>query len=901
MAKQPETKVKFSIFNKDFNKGISEMSQESTKLRKEFKLQEEQLKQNGSASDLLKNKIGSLSAEQEITKQKIKATADQLAKAKTYYGENSNEANKLSNKLLDLQISEQKLENAIGQTKAELKKQGQAMNSAQKDAKSLGQSLDEAGRKAKDIGGSMSTTATPALGAFGIAVGKIASDFDGAQGQIQAQIGVTAEEAEKLSGVAQSIWKKGFGENIGEVTNNLALVKQNIQGISDEALPAVTEQALILQKVFGAEVTESTRTAAVMMKNFGIDSTTAMDLMTVGFQKGGNFSDELLDTMREYSPQFSTMGHSAEDMMNILISGAEAGAWNLDKVGDAVKEFNIRAKDGSKTTAEGFQAIGLDAEQMGAAIAEGGTKGEQAFQATIAALAGMEDPVARNAAGVALFGTQWEDLETDVVAAMASTTNHVNGFEGATAEAGAALEDTFGMRLSSTFRDLQQALLPVGEAMLDFAIGILPQISSAAQTMATWFSSLSPVIQKVIVIIGALITILGPLFVVFGFVLQGIMPIVNGFMTLWSWVSKLAPLFNILRVAFLAITGPVGLIILAVVALIAVFVNLWNTSDAFRNFFINLWNNILTVLTSIWNGIMTAAIFIFNALKTYFTTVLNSYKLLFTTIWNAIKIVVSTVLNSIKSTITTIWNGIKSISVSVWNGIKSAITTIVNALKGVITNVWNGIKSTISTVANGIKSAVSTVWNNIKSNTSSSFNSIKSTASSVWNGIKNAITKPIESAKTTVLNIIDTIEGAFSRMKITIPKPKMPKVSVAMKKNNMGIPYPDFNVSWHKTGGVFTRPVVAGNAGFGDVEEGIVPFEGQHAMKIAKLIAAAQSKISNVSNGLADRAEATLQQSINMTLVSQLDGYEVARNQYKYIDGIMSESISNDKRLGGVK
>lgn len=98
------------------------------------------------------------------------------------------------------------------------------------------------------------------------------------------------------------------------------------------------------------------------------------------------------------------MGLSAEQMMGILIAGAQAGAFNLDKVGDAVKEFNIRAGDGSKTTAEGFKAIGLSADAMKAAIRAGGEEAQQAFMATVAALAAMEDPVAQNTAGVALFG-----------------------------------------------------------------------------------------------------------------------------------------------------------------------------------------------------------------------------------------------------------------------------------------------------------------------------------------------------------------------------------------------------------------------------------------------------------------------------------------------------------------
>ena len=76
----------------------------------------------------------------------------------------------------------------------------------------------------------------------------------------------------------------------------------------------------------------------------------------------------------------------------------------MDKVGDAVKEFGIRAIDGSKGTKEGFDAIGLNADEMAEKFTAGGETANNAFAATIAGLAAMKNPVEQNAAGVALLG-----------------------------------------------------------------------------------------------------------------------------------------------------------------------------------------------------------------------------------------------------------------------------------------------------------------------------------------------------------------------------------------------------------------------------------------------------------------------------------------------------------------
>ena len=52
------------------------------------------------------------------------------------------------------------------------------------------------------------------------------------------------------------------------------------------------------------------------------------------------------------------LGLSADEFLTSLVNGAEAGVFSIDKVGDAVKEFNIRAKDGSDSTIEAFSSPG---------------------------------------------------------------------------------------------------------------------------------------------------------------------------------------------------------------------------------------------------------------------------------------------------------------------------------------------------------------------------------------------------------------------------------------------------------------------------------------------------------------------------------------------------------------
>ena len=115
------------------------------------------------------------------------------------------------------------------------------------------------------------------------------------------------------------------------------------------------------------------------------------------------------------------------------------------------------------------------------------------------------------------------------------------------------------------------------------------------------------------------------------------------------------------------------------------------------------------------------------------------------------------------------------------------------------------------------------------------WDSIKARTSEVWENIKTAITRPIESAKQTVLGVIDAIRNAFANLKITIPKPKLPHISVSTKYKSVGdirIPYPDFDINWYKTGGIFKQPTIAG---IGDVPEAVIPLDKLPGMIVDSL------------------------------------------------------------------
>lgn len=275
-----------------------------------------------------------------------------------------------------------------------------------------------AGSTAKAIGASMLAVGTAAVAVGGMAVNS-ANQMDQAMNQYIVSTGKGVEETERYQNVLENIYKNNYGEDFQDIASAMADVDRQLGDMSDEKLQEITESAFALRDTFGYEIPESTRAAKAMMDNFGISGDEAMSLIAAGAQNGLDFSGELIDSINEYSTQFAKVGLDADDMFKVFQKGAESGAWNLDKIGDAVKEFSIRAIDGSDSTAEGFSKIGLKADDMAKRFAEGGDSAKAAFQETINALSAIEDPLEQNIAGTALFGTMWEDLGPEAVGALA--------------------------------------------------------------------------------------------------------------------------------------------------------------------------------------------------------------------------------------------------------------------------------------------------------------------------------------------------------------------------------------------------------------------------------------------------------------------------------------------------
>lgn len=358
---------------------------------------------------------------------------------------------------------------------------------------SLGKALDDVTGKLENVNWK-AVAVGGAVGGIAVATGKavveagkyladLGNEYNTAINQLSAATGATGDELDALGESVKNIYAQGLGDDFADVADGLAATQQ-ASDLTGEALERATAAGFNLRDVFDYDVSESARAASALMKNFGIDAEEAYGLIAVGAQNGADKNGDLLDTLNEYSPQFAALGLSADQFIGTLVEGADAGLFSIDKVGDAVKEFNIRAKDGSDTSREAFESLGLNAVKMFAAFAAGGDTAEAAFFDTVEALNSMDDPLARNAAGVALFGTQFEDLEAGVLPVLAS-------IETAAYDGAAALQqindvkyNDLGSAFEAVKRSAEVALLPMASMIANTLTALAPILSDTFEAIA---------------------------------------------------------------------------------------------------------------------------------------------------------------------------------------------------------------------------------------------------------------------------------------------------------------------------------------------------------------------------------------------------------------------------------
>ena len=473
---------------------------------------------------------------------------------------------------------------------------------------SLGKALDDVAGKLDGVNWK-AVTAGAAVGGIAVATGKavikageylanLGDDYNKAVNQISASTGATNAELDALSESMENIYAQNLGDDFNDVAEGLAAT-QKASDLAGEALEQATAAGFVLRDTFSYDISESARAASALMKNFDISAEEAYGLIATGAQNGADKNGDLLDTLNEYSGQFAALGLSADQFMGALVEGADAGLFSIDKVADAVKEFNIRAKDGSDSSRDAFNSLGLNADTMFAAFAAGGDTAQAAFFDAVEALNNLDDPLKRNQLGVALFGTQFEDLEAGVLPVLAD-------IETAAYDGAAALQQINDVKyndLGSAFegikRSIEVALLPMASSLAARLMELAPLLPAAFENIGPILTALLPVVAGLTGAFAAYraiaIATAAAEAVKTAVLAAGATTVTATTVATWA-----------LNAAMAVLTSPITLIVAAIGALIAIGVLLWQNWDVIKEKAAELWNTITKIFGKIGDAISGA-------------------------------------------------------------------------------------------------------------------------------------------------------------------------------------------------------------------------------------------------------------------------------------------------------
>lgn len=627
---------------------------------------------------------------------------------------------------------------------------GGAVMMAAEKLSGVGDKIQELGEKAQDAFLQMNDAAT-----------KASTYFD-----------ETGEAAEQSAAVIKNIYEKGVGDSMDSVANAVVMVKKNIENLDETDLTNLTEQAMTLDDLYGIDMDETLRGVNGLMVNFGMTAQEAMDYIVKGTQNGLDKTNELGDNLAEYSGKFADAGYSAEEYFQILQNGLEGGAYNLDKVNDAINEVTTRLAPG----AEIESALDIYSEKtrdVFKAWQDGKATQKDVINSIVEDITSCTNQQERMNMAATAFGTMAEDGSSKFITSLTTvgdTFNDVND----TAQNMFDNSTTDSQTLESNMRKLQDALIPLGDMLTQLANEVLPPIVKAVKAFAEWFAKLPAPVQNFTVILGILLA-----------AFTALTPIIAAAVLLIPKIGfTILPIIGIIAGAAAVIAG-----------IIEVIKNwgeisewLGDTWEKVKEKCKEAWDAVCKFFTETipqaWDSLKNK----FESVPEWWSGIWEQVADFFSGIWQSmsenpvLSSIVTTIQDLWQNAVTTlqgIWSGLTEIASGAWELLKNTILAPVLLLIDLVTgdftqlasdaqNIWQNIQDAASQIWSGIQQVVTLFVEGLVTHVVALVTGFMDTLSSLWDMIKQAALNTWENMKDSVVqtaqNLKESAIQAFHNM-----------------------------------------------------------------------------------------------------------------------------------------
>lgn len=552
--------------------------------------------------------------------------------------------------------------------------------------------------------------------AMGTAAVNVATDVDSAMNDFASSTGTAVDELDKYEDAMLNIYKNNFGESFEDIAGSMGEIKRIMgEGMGAEELEAMTTNALMLRDTFDFEVNESVRAANSLMDQFGITGEEAYNLIAQGAQNGLNQNGDMLDVLNEYSVQFSSLGYDAEDMFNMLANGAESGTWSIDKLGDSVKEFNIRMTDG--TANEALKSLGLNVDEVNAKYAAGGDSAQGATKEIITALKGVENENERYLLGQQLMGTMWEDLGEDAVFALLDTQGEISNTKDALAEINEVKYDDLGSMLSGLKRNFETMLLPLGNALIPLIMQFVQIVQNNMPMIEGIFAAATPIITGLFEgllppLLELVSALLPPISQFINAVLALLVPILSSLLPLVTQIigTLLPTLVEWINLLLVPVTDIVNMILPLLIQLLMPIIEMLQPIIDLIQPIIEECIALIVPLMELLQKVLPPLIDVMTVLVNFILSrVKQAFETLSTVIRNVVNVAVTFVKNQVDimlNIFSNIISFIKNVFTGNW---RAAFENVKNILSGIFQSMVNVVKTPVNAIIGVINGMVSGV------------------------------------------------------------------------------------------------------------------------------------------------------------------------------------------------
>ena len=679
---------------KEFRNQLNSINETLRTLDSELKKTAAEFEGNEDSQEALTKQNEILNKKIDQQEKKLAEVKKALEYAKGEYGESATATQKWQRVLNNTEADLTKLQNQVKKNESAIDALSDAVNKSENDLNGLGNAAQSAGEKSSGLSKISDNIKNQTLMEAGeqlqvisdkiIEIGKASvetfQELENGSTKVNAYFGATGEAAQENADLIKEIYEEGIGESMDRVADAVILVKQNLKNLNQEDLSNITKQAITLEDTFGIDMNETLRGVNSLVTQFGIDAQSAMDLIVAGTQNGLDKTNELGDNLSEYAGKFAQAGYSAEEYFQLLQNGLAGGAYNLDKVNDAINEVTTRLGDG--TIAESLNLFSSGTQKVFQEWQNGNATQKEVINSIITDINNATtQQQALNMASTA-FGTLGEDNNLKFLSSLTSVGNEYSNVNDK-AQQMYDQSTTSSQELDGSLRKIKDTLAPIGETITDLLVSVLTPLADIIQQLVDKFTALPQPVQDFILVFGGIAA-----------VIMVLIPIILSLAA--SITAVEAPLL------------PIIAIIAAVVAAIALIVAAIKNWDEITKWLEETWEKFTTKISELWETIKGKFEELGNKIKEKLTSIGTSIKDGFNSAIEFITSLPGKALQWGKDFIQSLIDGIKSRITGIVDSVKNIASTISSYLhfsvpdKGPLVSVPKWMPDMIDEMTNGI-------------------------------------------------------------------------------------------------------------------------------------------------------------------------------------------------------